>query len=449
MKVTRDGRPVTVEVTSDGAGLVSHAGTALIAQVADRVGLTAVLSSRLAGVKQRRRGHDPGRVIRDLAVMLADGGECVSDLGAVREQDALFGAVASDSTAWRMVDRIASEPGMLDAVRGAHARARARFWELDGAPERLTLDVDATLITAHSEKEKAAGNYKGGYGFHPLQVYLDETREALGGLLRPGNAGSNTADDHKAVIDRALAQIPAEYAATLEILVRADSAGATHGLLDYCREGNMRFSVGYELTEQVRAAILEIPDDAWVPALDQDGSPRTNGEVSQITDQVDLSAWPEGCRLIVRRERPHPGAQLSFTDHDGYRFQAILTDQTDPDIAVLECRHRQHAHVEDRIRDDKDTGLSKFPFKEFQLNEVWLEIVALAHDLIVWTQALALTGELAKAEPKRLRYRLLHVAGRLAFSGRRAKLHLQDTWPWVTELKAAFERLEALPAATG
>ena len=164
---------------------------------------------------------------------------------------------------------------------------------------------------------------------------------------------------------------------------------------------------------------------------------------------VDLSAWPEGSRLIVRRERPHPGAQLSFTDHDGYRFQAILTDQTDEDIAVLECRHRQHAHVEDRIRDDKDTGLSKFPFKAFALNEVWLEIVMLAHDLIVWTQALVLDGELAKAEPKRIRYRLLHVAGRLAFSGRRAKLHLQNTWPWVTELKAAFKRLEALPAVTG
>jgi hypothetical protein len=449
LKVMRDGRPVTVEVTSDGAGLVSHAGTALVAQVADKVGLTGALSLRLAGIKQRRRGHDPGRVIRDLAVMLVDGGECVSDLGAVREQDALFGAVASDSTAFRMVDRIASTPGLLDAVRVAHARARARFWELHGAPERLTLDVDATLITAHSEKEKAAGNYKGGYGFHPLQVYLDETSEALGGLLRPGNAGSNTADDHKAVLDRALAQIPAEYIETLEILVRADSAGATHGLVDYCREGNMRFSVGYELTEQVRAAILQIPDDAWVSALDQDGSERTNGEVAEITDMVDLSAWPEGCRLIVRRERPHPGAQLSFTDHDGYRFQAILTDQPEEDIAVVECRHRQHAHVEDRIRDDKDTGLSKFPFKAFALNEVWLEIVALAHDLIVWTQALALDGDLAKAEPKRLRYRLLHVAGRLAFSGRRAKLHLQDTWPWVTELKAAFERLKALPAAAG
>jgi hypothetical protein len=449
LRVMRDGRPVTVEVSADGAGLVSHAGSALVAQVADKVELTSSLSLRLAGIKQRRRGHDPGRVIRDLAVMLVDGGECVSDLGAVREQDALFGAVASDSTAFRMVDRIASEPGLLDAIRLAHARARARFWELDGAPQRLTLDVDATLITAHSEKEKAAGNYKGGYGFHPLQVYLDETHEALGGLLRPGNAGSNTAEDHKAVIDRALAQIPAEYAESLEILVRADSAGATHGLVDYCREGNMRFSVGYELTEPVQAAILQTPADAWIPALDQDGSERKNGEVCEITDRVDLDAWPERSRLIVRRERPHPGAQLSFTDHDGYRFQAILTDQHDAEITVLECRHRQHAHVEDRIRDDKDTGLAKFPFKQFALNEVWLEIVMLAHDLLVWTQALALDGELAKAEPKRIRYRLLHVAGRLAFSGRRAKLHLQHTWPWAAELLAAFQKLKTLAAASG
>jgi len=449
LKVMRDGRSVTVEVTSDGAGLVSHAGSALLSEVADKVGLTRALSCGLAGLKQRRRGHDRGRVIRDLAVMLADGGECVSDLGAVREQDALFGKVASDSTAFRTVEKIACTPGMLDGVRAAHARARARFWELHGEPERLTLDVDATLITAHSEKEKTAGNYKGGYGFHPLQVYLDETREALGGLLRPGNAGSNTAEDHKAVIDRALAQIPSEYVESLEILVRADTAGATHDLVDYCREGNMRFSIGYELTEKVRAAILEIPEDAWVPALDQDGNERTNGEVCEITDKVDLSAWPERCRLIVRRERPHPGAQLSFTDRDGYRFQAILTDQTDEDIAVVECRHRQHAHVEDRIRDDKDTGLSKLPFKEFALNEVWLQIVMLAHDLLVWTQALVLDGELAKAEPKRLRYRLLHVAGRLAFSGRQGKLHLQHTWPWAAELVAAFQRLKSLPAATG
>ena len=449
MKVMRDGRQVTVEVTADGAGLVSHAGTALLAQVADKVGLTRMLSRRLAGIKQRRRGHDPGRVIRDLAVMLADGGECVSDLGAVREQEALFGSVASDSTAFRVVDKVASTPGGLDALRSAHARARERFWELHGVPERLTLDVDATLITAHSEKERAAGNYKGGYGFHPLQAYLDETREALGGLLRPGNAGSNTAEDHKTVIDLALGQVPAEILETVEILVRADSAGATHGLIDYCREADMRFSVGYELTEPVRQAILQILNDAWVPALDQDGSERDNGEVAEITDSVDLSAWGDGVRLIVRRERPHPGAQLSFTDHDGYRFQAILTDQTDENIAVIECRHRGHARVEDRIRDDKDTGLAKFPFKEFALNEVWLEIVMLAHNLIVWTQALLLDGQLAKAEPKRLRYQLFHVAGRLAFSGRRAKLHLQDTWPWVSELLDAFQKLKTLPAPTG
>ena len=449
MKVMRNGRPVTVEVTSDGAGLVSHAGTALLSQVADMVGLTRVLSSRLAGLKQRRRGHDPGRVVRDLAVMLADGGECVSDLGATRDQDALFGKVASDSTAFRTVDRIASTPGLLDAIRVAHARARARFWELHGAPERLTIDVDATLITAHSEKEQAAGNYKHGYGFHPLGAYADETREALAMLLRPGNAGSNTAADHKTVIDRALAQIPAEQIESIEILVRADSAGATHETAEHCHEANLRFSFGYELTETVRAAILETPEDAWVPALDQNGSVRENGEVVELTDRLDLSTWPEESRLIVRRERPHPGAQLSFTDHDGYRFQAILTDQTDPDIAVLERRHRQRARVEDRIRDDKDTGLAKLPFKAFALNEVWLEIVLLAHDLIVWTQALVLDGELAKAEPKRLRYRLLHVAARLAFSGRRAKLHLQDTWPWAAELLTAFQRLQTLPAASG
>lgn len=444
----RNGRPVTVEVTADGTGLVSHAGTVLVAQVADKVALTRALSLRLGCLKQRRRGHDPGRVIRDLAVMLTDGGECVSDLGAVRDQQALFGAVASDSTAFRTVDKIASMSGGLDALRSAHARARERFWELHGAPERLTIDVDATLITAHSEKEQAAGNYKGGYGFHPLQVYLDETREALAGLLRPGNAGSNTAEDHKTVIDLALAQVPPKYIETLEILVRADSAGATHGLIDYCREGNMRFSVGYELTEPVRQAILQILKDAWVPALDQDGTVRDNGEVAEITDTVDLSAWGDRVRLIVRRERPHPGAQLSFTDHDGYRFQAILTDQTDENIAEIERRHRQHAHVEDRIRDDKDTGLQKFPFKEFALNEVWLEIVMLAHDLIVWTQALALDGELAKAEPKRLRYQLFHVAGKLAFSGRRAKLRLDHDWPWVAELTAAFRKLETLQAAT-
>jgi len=448
MKVKRAGRSVNVKVTTDGAGLVSHAGTALFAEVADTLGLTRALSQRLAPVKQRRRGHDPGRVIRDLAVMLVDGGHSVSDLGVVREQQALFGEVASDSTAYRLIEKIGSDPDLIDALRSAHAAARERFWDLHGAPESLTIDVDATLVTTHSEKENATGNYKGGFGFHPLQAYADETREALGGLLRPGNAGSNTAADHETVLDRALCQIPVAHLEDLDILVRCDCAGATHGLVEHCREHGMRFSVGLAATEALRDAIAQIPSNAWVCALDSDGSARDNGEVVEVGG-LDLSAWPEGSRVICRRERPHPGAQLSFADSEGHRLQAILTDQTDADIAVIECRHRAHAHVEDRIADDKDTGLSRFPFKAFALNEVWLQIVALAHDLIVWTQALALDGQLAKAQPRRLRYQLLHVAGRLAFSGRAAKLHLQSGWPWGQQLIAAFAKLDGLKAAPG
>jgi hypothetical protein len=448
LKVMHAGRSVTVEVTADGAGLVSHTGTALLSQVSDRLGLTTALSSGLAGLKRRQRGHDPGRVIRDLAVMVADGGECVSDLGTVREQDALFGAVASGSTAFRTVQKIAADPDLIDALASAHARARARFWELTDLPEALTIDIDATLINSHSEKERAAGNYKGGYGFHPLTAYTDQTREAVAMLLRPGNAGSNTAADHITVCELALAQLPVDTAEAMEILIRTDSAGATHKFLDHCHSQDLRFSVGFELSEHARAEIIRTPENTWVPALDQDGHARENGQVIELTD-VDLSTWPTGSRVIVRRERPHPGAQLSFTDHDGHRFQAILTDQRGADIAVIERRHRQRARIEDRIRDDKTTGLAKLPFKSFHMNEVWVQIVMLAHDLIIWTQALTLTGPLAIAEPKTLRYRLLHVAARLAFSARSAKLHIQSTWPWAQQLLQAFQKLRTLTPAPG
>jgi hypothetical protein len=268
-------------------------------------------------------------------------------------------------------------------------------------------------------------------------------------MLRPGNAGANTGADQIAVAEAALEQIPACRAESIEVLLRVDSAGATHELLDWAREGRIRFSVGFDLTEAVREAVLALPEDAWSPARDQDGSVRENGEVAEITHLLDLSGWPEGSRVIVRRERPHPGAQLSFTDHDGHRFQAILTDQDDPDVAAIERRHRARARVEDRIKDSKDTGLAKLPFRDFQMNAVWLELVLAAHDLITWTKALLLTGELASSQPKRLRHRMLHVAGRLAFSGRRAKLRLQASWPWATELATAFAKLRALPVPSG
>ena len=445
MKVTHAGRQITVNVTADGDGLVSHAGSALLAQVADKTGLTRFLGFAVGEPGLRAGSHDRGRVIRDLAVMLADGGDCLADLRAVGDQAVLFGSTASPSTAFRVIDRIASTPGLIDAVRDAHARTRARVWELAGAPARLTIDLDATLITAHSEKDQAAGTFKGGYGFAPMLAYADETGEALAGELRPGNAGANNAADQIAVAEQALAQIPAEQVEAIEIVLRVDSAGASHELIDWCREGQIEFSVGYDLTETVRSAILKIPEPDWVCSLDQDGQARPNGQVCEITDQLDLTSWPEGTRVIVRRERAHPGAQLSFTDHDGHRFQAILTDQTG-EIAELERDHRGRARVEDHIRNDKETGMRNMPFRDFAHNHVWLQLVRLAHDLIVWTQRLLLAGELAKAEPKRLRYRLLHVAARLAFHARTATLRLPAAWPWADQLAAAFKRLTALTA---
>jgi len=446
LKVQRDGRNVTVEVRADGEGVVSHAGSALVALIADKSGLTRALSVALAGLKQRRSGHDPGRVVRDLVVMLADGGDCLADLGAVRDQDALFGAVASDSTAFRVIDQIACTPGLLDALAAAHARAREHVWQQADVPERVTIDIDATLITSHSEKEGAAGTFKGGYGFHPLMAYCDETGEALAAILRPGNAGSNTAADQIMVIEQTLQQIPAEHISDVEILVRADSAGATHDLLDFCREGRLRYSVGFELSEQVRAAILNVAEDSWIASLASDGTSRPNGQIVEITDLLDLASWPSQSRVIVRRERAHPGAQLSFTDHDGHRFQATLTDQPDRDIQVLELRHRQRARCEDHIRNDKDTGLRNLPFRDFEHNRVWLQLVLIAHDLLAWTQRLTLAGDLRRCEPKRLRYRLLHIAGRLAFHARTAILHIDACWPWRDALIAAFTRARALPA---
>ncbi len=279
-----------------------------------------------------------------------------------------------------------------------------------------------------------------------MLAYCDETGEALAGMLRPGNAGSNTAADQIAVVEQALEQIPAQRIEDTEILVRADTAGATHDLLDFCREGRLHYTVGYELSEAVRAAILGLPEDAWVRALATDGSERPNGQVAEITALLDLASWPSASRVIVRRERAHPGAQLSFSDHDGHRFQAVLTDQPDPEIQVLECRHRQRAHCEDHIRNDKDTGLRNLPFRDFEHNRVWLALVLIAHDLIAWTQRLTLTGELARAEPKRLRYRLLHAAGRLAFHARSAVLHINARWRWAQALVDAFARARALPA---
>lgn len=436
----------TVEVRADGEGLVSHAGAYLLVELADRLGLTASLSAAMAPTRERRSAHDPGVVLRDLAVAIADGGDHVSDLGVLRGQQALFGAVASETTAHRVLKSV--DAGLLEALRAARAVALAEAWDAGARPKELILDIDASLLTAHSEKDGAAGNYKGGFGFHPLLCYLAETGEPLAALLRPGNAAAHTAADHFEVLQLALEQLPGQDL-DREILARADIGGRTHAFTSDCRDAGIRFSVGYEVDARVRGAIMGLPESAWQSAVDGDGTEREGAQVTELTDRVDLSTWPEGTRLIVRRERPHPGAQLSVLDCEtGYRHTAFITDQEDEGVAALELRHRRRARVEDAIRVGKQTGMRRMPFAAFAHNQAWLEVSLLAQALLRWAALLCLDGELALAEPKRVRQRLLHVAGRLVRSGRRVILRLPRNWPWAEALAAAFARLRALPEAS-
>jgi Transposase DDE domain group 1 len=451
-----DGALDKVTVSADGKGMVPLAGAGLLALCADRVGVTRSLSRAMAPMRQRQGRHDPGRVIRDLAVMLASGGDSVADMVVLGGQERLFGGVASQATARRAIAWVAEDPGRLEALRAARARARARAWELGARPELIRIDIDATLTSACSPKEGAAGNFKGGFGHHPFCAYLDGSREALGAILRPGNAGSNTGSDQVAIVELGLGQLPREVVESESILVRADGAGSVHELTDYLHEGQINFSVGFDLTPEIRQAIIDRPESAWALAICQDGSPRTvtgeDGElvelahVTELTALVDLSAWPERSRLIARRERLQGEEQLRlFADHGEWRLEVFLTDQDGDDLPELDRRHREHAQVEDRIRGGKDTGMRNLPFPDMARNQVWLELVMIAQDLTAWTQALALNGELSRCEVKRLRYRIIHQAGRLVRSARRIRLRLESSWPWAKQLADAFARLQALP----
>jgi hypothetical protein len=440
-----------LSVTADGRGVAAHVGTRLLAEVADATGLTSSLSEAMAPTVQRRRRHDPGRVLLDLALTVADGGTSLSDLAVLRDQPALFGPVASTPTASRVVDAVDVE--RLEAIRLARATARRAAWRAGLNPVTthgpLILDFDATLLDAASEKENADRTYKKGFGFHPLFCFLDATNEALAGILRPGNAGANTAADHITVLELALAQLPVEPSGPdgVALLVRCDSAGASHQFIDALRERGIEFSVGYFVNDEVRTAIGQLPKKAWSGAMRSDCSERDGAQVAELTG-LDLSLWPTGTRAIVRREEPHPGAQFNLFDPDGWRYQVFICDSADPDISYLEARHRGHARVEDRIRCAKDTGLRRLPFPEFENNACWVELVLMAQDLLAFTQGLVLEDDLAKAEPKRLRYTVLHTAGRLTTSGRVTTLHLQREWPWAKNLADAFHRLRSLTFVT-
>lgn len=431
-----------LKVTSDGRAVVGHAGARLLSDLADGVGLTKGMSSAMASTKRRRRGHDRGQVLVDLAVMVADDGETISDLATLRDQPELFGEVASTPTAWRALEAVDGD--VQERIAAARAQARASVWAAGADPGFYVLDFDGTLIGAHSDKAGAAPTYKRGFGFHPLLCFLDATGEALAGILRPGNAGSNTAADHVRLLELALTQLPV-HPATAEVVARADSAALTHGFVDACRDAGVRFSIGHDLTEPIRNACLGVPRRRWRRAVTADGSDEREGaEVAEITDLVDLSRWPTGTRAIARREEPHPGAQLTFTDADGHRYQVFITDLADADVAYLEALQRGRGRAEKLICALKDTGLAKLPSADFVINEAWLTVALIAHDLLAWTRTVALDGDLARAEPKRLRYCLLHAAGVIVRTGRRVRLRLAAGWPWSAILVTAFERVHAL-----
>ncbi|HEX8758672.1 MAG TPA: IS1380 family transposase [Pseudonocardiaceae bacterium] len=459
-----------LSVIVGGESLVSHAGGSLLVATARGAGLSRELSARLGPWRGPLAIHDPGKIVLDLAVAVALGGDCAADVAVLRAQPGVFGLVASDPTVSRLIATLAGDvDAALGAIASARAVARQRVWGRAGAPVadgRVVIDLDATLVIAHSEKEFATRTWKKTFGFHPLLAYADHgdggTGEPVAGLLRPGNAGSNTAADHVEVFDAALAQLPQPWRTPDEqgrrpVLVRTDAAGATHSFTHHLVAMGVEFSVGAYLHHfDIHWVLAQLPEQAWTPAYQVPAphagepgpviEPRDGAAVAEATGLVDLSAWPVGTRLILRRERPHPGAQLRITDVNGHRIVGMLTNTAGGQLPDLELRHRRHARVEDRIRNAKDTGMRNLPFHDLAQNRIWLAITALATDLLTWTQRLALTGPAASYEPKRLRLRILAVAGRLVRTGRRQLLKINPAWPWVHEITTAHARLTAFAA---
>jgi Transposase DDE domain group 1 len=497
-KVNTTGWLKGLQVTADGAGIVSHAGVTLIRALADNIGLTGALSGALAS--DRLLVHDRGRVLADLACAIADGAEVISDFRVIGDQEELFGLVASVPTAWRTLDEIArGGERALGRITAAVNAARRRAWAAavtrHGALPGIriagkTLDgvtcirLDASVVTCHSDKEGAEPNFKG-FGLHPLLAYCDNTAEPLAGMLRPGSAGSNTAADHLAVLDTAIAALPPAFRRRL--MVTCDGAGASHGLLTRLdtlatRPGyQVIYSVGWELGAREKAALAAAPATAWQIAVDEHGEVRERragtacadrccahrrcwieeAHVTELTGLLrdgpagdQLKGWPATMRIFARRERPHPGAQLTlFEAEDGWRYTLWVTNRPAAtrgwlgQPAYIDATHRVHARVEDAIRTGKDCGIGKYPSTALAMNQAWQAAALTAATLLAWLKLLALDGALARAEPKTLRYRILHAAARLTRGSRQRRLKIQASWPWATDIVTAWHRIDALPHA--
>ena len=448
---------VRVVVDPVRESLVSSAGGVLLRQTIGVCGVERMLSSALRPWRGSRARHDPALI--DVATAVALGGDSLADVAAVRAQPEVFGLVASDPTVSRLITALAADiDASLPAIRAARARGRAAVWARrrplsgragcrDGG--QVIVDIDATLVGAHSDKQGAEATFNNTFGFAPMCAFVDHgehgTGEALVLDLRPGSASPHDSADHITTLDAALMQLPA--AERGQVLVRADTCACSKALLHHLTDARLEYSIRFPALETVKAAIEAIPPQAWRAALDSDGNPREGAQVAELTTWMPIPTtptrsparfgpqhWPAGMRVIARRERPHPGAQLRLTDHDGWRITCFATNTRGPrwTLPALELRHRLRARAEDRIRDLKDTGMRNLPFHGYAHNQIWLEIIAPAADLLTWTQTLAFDKHepARRWEPKRLRLRILAVAGRIITTGRRRRLRLPRGWPW-------------------
>lgn len=486
MKTTRwDHR---LGVRADGRNLVGHGGIVLLRRVADRVGLATALSAALP------KGSGP--IWRDRGVALVQLA-CAIALGATNILQAeqlqyhwrpLFPQPVSDSTLRRTLEAIDTPvTARIERVRAAIRRVvwtwlalrPGGFPWISVAGRALTgwyvLDLDATIVPCTSRKQGATGTYKGSYGHMPLGAWITNTRECVAMLLRPGNAPPNDIADHKTVLAAALRGLP--LPPWSKLLIRIDGAAFSHGLLDHLQalttsRRRVRWVTGWAINTTDEQAIALLPEQVWTAALRQDGGlHEIKGEdgktvtyqVAEITDLRDLTGWPTGLRLIVRRVKPsrRDAKKLTaFEKKTGWRYQIAATNVPahqglsavpgSGQAWFLDALYRDHAEVEDRVKAIKRVGLGLLPSKSWQFNTAWVLAATLAADLDAWTRLLLLHDEpeLAKAEPETIRRKLYHLPARLTTHARRRTLHLDRSWPWAAAFTTAWKRATELPALT-
>ena len=474
-KYSRMFPPLPVSFT--GQSLISHAGVSVLTGFMDALGFGRLCEDRLGQFVPSGARHRPGRLVGSLAAMLAAGGEHASDLDILRSSPEAFGQLPSNATVSRFFERTITNPELFSyGIETLTRELRTRAWHAAGnrnptltatAANPLIIDIDATLVTSHSDKENVAGTYKGGYGFAPFIASCDYgaangSGEILACMLRPGNAGANSAEDHIRVFHTAAAQLPESLfndtgaLAGEKVLVRTDSAGASRKFLWHLHSLGVQFSTSYTLPFGKAHMIDWISDKQhWQPALDQSGNDRTDAWVINVTDVIPLTDTPPSTKLFLRAEPLHPGAQPTLLDTDGHRITAFLTNSPRWHGPFLDARHRARGRCENRIKTLKNTGLGKLPFFDFVANQAWANIAALAFNLVSWIQLAALPdGHRAKAwDIKRWRYRLFATAGKIITRARRNQLLLPESAPEKGLLQLLLRNTgrlkQVLPAGTG